>query len=112
MLAFSLMSKHWSWAYFFSDGALFRSNNITVPPLNPATRLTSRQVAVKVSIPLKTLFKYPTDATVDPPLEGMNKFWRGGIQNLDKEMEAYELLAAGEESTDEIPETPTIPVLM
>ena len=67
---------------------------------------------MNVSIPLKTLFEYPTDATVDPPLEGMNKFWRGGIQNLDKEMEAYELLAAGEESTGGIPETPTIPVFM
>jgi hypothetical protein len=21
------MSKHWSWEYFFSDGALFRTNN-------------------------------------------------------------------------------------
>ena len=50
-------------------------------------------------------------ATVATPLEGMNKFWKGGIQNLDEEMETYELLlAAGEESTDEIPETPTIPV--
>lgn len=83
---------------------------ITVPPLNPATCL-ARPVAVKVSIPLKTLFRYPTDATVDPPSEGMNRFWRGGIQNLDKEMEAYELLGSvDEENTDEISETPIIPV--
>ncbi len=40
----------------------------------------------------------------------MNTFWKGGIQNLEKEMEAYELLSsAGEENTDEVPETPAIP---
>ena len=34
----------------------------------------------------------------------MNRFWRGGIQNLDKEMELYDLLADGE-NTDDIPES-------
>jgi len=43
----------------------------------------------------------------------MNTFWRGGIQNLEKEMEAYELLNSSEENTDDIdPEIPTIPVCM
>ena len=32
-----------------------------------------------------SLFKYPTDAIIATPLEGMNKFWKGGIQNLDKD---------------------------
>ena len=66
----------------------------------------------KTSIPLKILFKYPT--VTDLPLDesGMNSFWKGGIQNLEKEpeMEAYELLtqSLGEESADVInPEIPT-----
>ena len=79
---------------------------ITVPPLNSAICLAT--VLVKVSIPLKTLFKYPTVA--EPPSDGMNTFWNGGIRNLEKEMEAYELLSSavtGEENGDEInPETP------
>jgi hypothetical protein len=65
---------------------------ITIPPLNLATRSAPSQhsTAVKVSIPLKILFKYPTDR--DPPSDGMNTFWKGGIRNLEKELEAYELL--------------------
>ena len=36
----------------------------------------------------------------DLPSDGMNTFWRGGIQNLEKELEAYELLSgSGEEIT-------------
>jgi hypothetical protein len=31
-------------------------------------------------------------------LEGMNTFWRGGIENLEKEMEAYEILNSSEEN--------------
>jgi hypothetical protein len=30
--------------------------------------------------------------------EGMNSFWRGGIENLENEMEAYDIL---NESTEE-----------
>jgi hypothetical protein len=85
---------------------------ITVPPLNAAIRLAT--VPVKVSIPLRILFKYPTDA--EPPSDGMNTFWNGGIRNLEKEMEAYELLnsaVTGEENTVETnPETPIIPGFM
>jgi hypothetical protein len=49
----------------------------------------------KTSIPLKILFKYPTDG-IDLPLDsdGVDSFWRGGVQNLEKEMEAYELLSS------------------
>jgi len=44
----------------------------------------------KTSIPLKILFKYPTDK--DLPPDGMNLFWRGGIEDLENKMEAYEIL--------------------
>ena len=85
---------------------------ITIPPLYLATRSLAAQLTgsapVNVSIPLKILFKYPTDNDLAP--DGMNTFWRGGVQNLEKELEAYELLSSsGEEiTTDEIrvnPET-------
>ena len=66
---------------------------ITIPPLNSTTLSDAHRAPVKkTSIPLKILFKYPT--ATDLPLDesGMNSFWKGGIQNLEKEMEAYELL--------------------
>ena len=70
---------------------------IRIPPLTTATH-SGQPPTVKVFIPLKTLFKYPTDK--DPPSEGMNTFWKGGVQNLEKEMEAYELLnGLSEDST-------------
>ncbi|KAG6913244.1 hypothetical protein DXG01_008451, partial [Tephrocybe rancida] len=74
---------------------------IRIPP--SAGTLPHRAPATipKVSIPLKELFLYPTELTVDgkmvTPLNGMDYFWRGGIGNLEKEMEAYELLLAAEE---------------
>ena len=71
---------------------------ITVPPRNPAAPSLPSGL-VKVAIPLKILFKYSTES--DPRAEGMNTFWKGGIQNLEKEMEAYELLSLDEENTDE-----------
>lgn len=88
---------------------------ITIPPLNSATRSLAAQPSstlVKVFIPLRILFKYPTDK--DLPSDGMNTFWRGGIQNLENELEAYELLSesAGEEimeiTTDEINPGPDV----
>ena len=43
----------------------------------------------------------------------MDRFWRGRIQNLDKEMEVYDLLSLeGGENTDEIPDTLEVPVIM
>jgi hypothetical protein len=65
---------------------------ITIPPLNSATLTHQATQVKKTSIPLKILFKYPTDK--DPPPDGMNSFWRGGIQNLETEMEAYEILCS------------------
>jgi hypothetical protein len=41
-------------------------------------------------------------------LGGMNSFWRGGIENLEKEMEACEILNSSGDSSDGIqPEIPT-----
>jgi hypothetical protein len=72
---------------------------ITIPPLNSATPSAQYHTTpVNVSIPLKTLFKYPLETDKDLPPAGMNTFWRGGIRNLDREFEAYDLLSglAGE----------------
>ena len=84
---------------------------ITIPPLNSATLTNTQQTQVKkTSIPLKILFKYPTTTDLDE--SGMNSFWKGGIQNLEKEMEAYELLtqSLGDdlENADVNPEIPTM----
>jgi hypothetical protein len=71
---------------------------ITIPPLNLATRSALSNTPVTVSIPLRILFKYPTDK--DLPSDGMNTFWRGGIQNLDRELEVYDLLSGSGEPED------------
>jgi hypothetical protein len=80
---------------------------ITIPPLNSATRsVQSNTLApVIVSIPLRILFKYPPEK--DPPSDGMNTFWRGGIQNLDRELEAYDLLSGSREPGDSLAEDTT-----
>jgi len=65
---------------------------ITIPPLNFATLSNQAAQVQKTSIPLQILFKYPT--VMDPPSYGMNSFWKGGIQKLEKEMEAYEILSS------------------
>ena len=49
----------------------------------------------KTAIPLKLLFLFPTDR--NSPSTGTDYFWQGGIKNLDKEMEAYEILCANQE---------------
>ena len=71
---------------------------ITIPPLNSATLPDQATHINKTSIPLQILFKYPTNA--DQLSDGMNSFWKGGIQNLEKEMEAYEILSSSEEAAD------------
>ncbi|KAH9047650.1 hypothetical protein EDB87DRAFT_1697771 [Lactarius vividus] len=52
--------------------------------------------AAATKIPLKSLFIFPEDPSA--PAE-MEYFWRGGIQNLDKEMEVHDVLCSGQEST-------------
>ena len=32
----------------------------------------------------------------------MDSFWQGGIRNLDREMEAYEILCSNQETADEM----------
>lgn len=54
----------------------------------------------RVLIPLKKLFVYPTEENVAPS-NGIDYFWQGGIQNLQKEMEAHEILISGGASGDE-----------
>ena len=87
---------------------------ITIPPLNLVALSLAHDphqatLVKKTSISLKTLFKYP--AATDLPLDEsrMNSFWWGGIQNLENELEAYELLSLSEENTDVInPKIPTM----
>ena len=72
---------------------------ITIPPYNPVTQPAQTTGVKKTCIPLKILFKYPTGTEL--PSEGMNSFWRGGIENLEKEMEAYDILSGlTEENSD------------
>jgi hypothetical protein len=54
----------------------------------------------KTAIPLKSLFIFPTDR--NSPSTGMDYFWQGGIKNLDKEREAYDILCTSQEAAGEI----------
>lgn len=82
---------------------------ITIPPL-PSASHSAQPTPVKVSIPLRNLFKYPTND--DLPSDGMSSFWRGGVQNLEKELEAYELLSqSGEEISVDVEIGHEVPVV-
>jgi hypothetical protein len=62
---------------------------------------------VVVTVPLKILFDYPTD--IYTPSKEMNSFWSGGIVNLEKEIEAYDILSEWtEENSNENTWFPTI----
>ncbi|KAF8168429.1 hypothetical protein B0H34DRAFT_685441 [Crassisporium funariophilum] len=69
---------------------------ITIPP--STTHLPAQVTTVqKISIPLEKLFKYPTGFNHEEvSVQAMSFFWNGGIENLGKEMEAYEILLAAE----------------
>ncbi|KAF8270666.1 ribonuclease H-like domain-containing protein [Lactarius quietus] len=71
---------------------------ITIPPLNSSSLSPQATQLKKTCIPLEILFEYPTDT--DLPSEGMNSFWKGGVENLEKEMEAYDILSSNEEASD------------
>ena len=75
-----------------APGVLAPPLTITIPPLNLANLSNQATEVQKTFIPLQNLFKYPT--VMDPPSDGMNSFWKGGIQNLEKEIEAYEILSS------------------
>ena len=59
----------------------------------------------KTAIPLKLLFIFPTDR--NSPSTGTDYFWQGGIKNLDREMEAYEILCSNQEGADMAEGVPT-----
>jgi hypothetical protein len=71
----------------------------------------------KTCIPLGILFNYPTNtdlpqaaSDLEGMYRGMSSFWRGDIENLEKEMEAYEILNSSGDSSDGIqPEIRTTP---
>jgi hypothetical protein len=77
---------------------------ITIPPLNSAALSLAHQATSvkKTSISLKIFFKYPAATDLPSNESGMNSFWRGGIQNLENKMEAYDLLSLSEENADVI----------
>jgi hypothetical protein len=71
---------------------------ITIPPLPSATLSPQATQAKRTCIPLKILFDCPTDIDMHLEAQGMNSLWRGGIEDLEEEMEAYNIL---NESTKE-----------
>jgi hypothetical protein len=62
----------------------------------PASMPEQPTIVPKMAIPLKLLFIFSTNW--DSPSTGMDYFWQGGVKNLDKEMEAYEMLSAALEN--------------
>ena len=57
---------------------------ITIPP-STLVNCSAHHTPVKVSIPLRTLFKYPMAPDVDiPPSDGKNTFWSGRYSELGK----------------------------
>ncbi|KAL0948754.1 hypothetical protein HGRIS_014944 [Hohenbuehelia grisea] len=68
------------------------SNPSTSPP-NPAAATSaplpqSNSSHLKTSIPLSKLFRYPGSSS--EPWEGLDYYWKGGVRNLDEEMQAHE----------------------
>ena len=53
---------------------------------------------LKMKIPLKNLFQYPTD--LDAPTEGLNFYWRWGIRHLEEELLVTKLMTEGLEDID------------
>jgi len=68
------------------------------PPIQPSTSCRSTRPS-KTKIPLKNLFRYPTDP--DAPAEGLNFYWKWGIKHLDEEMLVAELMTEGLDDVDE-----------
>jgi hypothetical protein len=58
----------------------------------------------KTAIPLKSLFIFPTDQNTS--LQGMDCFWKGGIENLEREMEAYKILCLAQDSSATVGDVP------
>jgi hypothetical protein len=71
--------------------------------------ITPPRPVPKTAIPLKLLFTFPTDR--NSPSAGTDYFWQGGINNLDKEMEAYEILCSSQEGAGEVDMAEGVPTL-
>jgi hypothetical protein len=69
------------------------------PPTQPGTSSRSTRPSMKTKIPLKNLFRYPTDP--DAPAEGLNFYWKWGIKHLEEEMLVAELMTDGLEDVDD-----------
>jgi hypothetical protein len=69
----------------------------------PAATPQQPTIIPKTAIPLESLFIFPTNR--ESPSSGMDYFWQGGIKNLDREMEAYEILCEASESAAVGPDT-------
>jgi hypothetical protein len=61
----------------------------------PPTRSTATK------IPLKLLFIFPEDLSTPSELA---YFWKGGIQNLEKEMMVHEILCSSQEPEERVGE--------
>ena len=72
-----------------------RPSTITVPPSTSTCLQTQSTLALKISIPLEKLFVYPTETEMESSCV-LGSFWNGGMKNLEREMEAYEILLAAE----------------
>ncbi|RXW12099.1 hypothetical protein EST38_g13755, partial [Candolleomyces aberdarensis] len=62
--------------------------------------------AQKTQIPLALLFRYPS-STCTNPWGGFEKFWKGGVRGLEREVELHEILteeARGDTSVDNMEE--------
>ena len=79
--------SHWAWKHLFTDGTLYRNNN-----LNKNAWLSQSQSAA-TKIPLKSLFILPENLNATSELA---YFWKGGIKNLEKEMAVHEILCLSE----------------
>jgi hypothetical protein len=53
----------------------------------------------KTKIPLKNLYRYPTDS--DVPAGGLNFYWKWGVKHLEEDMLVAGLMAEGLEDVDE-----------
>jgi hAT family C-terminal dimerisation region len=69
------------------------------PPNPPSTSSRSTRPS-KTRIPLKSLFRYPTDP--DAPAEGLDFYWKWGIKHLEEEMSVAELMTESLEDIDEV----------
>jgi hypothetical protein len=54
------------------------------------------------TVPLESLFIFTADRNSPSPEAGIDYFWKGGIKNLDEEMEACEALFSSQEGAGDM----------